>query len=201
MDPEKFSMLSFLYQIFPDVKLAKTRIVPNNIKSILDGFEVPKTFEILNLDIDSYDLLCLDELLIKGYKPKIISMEINEKIPPPIYFTVNYDEGHYWQADHFFGCSIQAACEVVKPHGYILESFHYNNAIFISNSTNAGMIKDSSAHEAYNQGYRNKPNRAKKFPWNSDVDCLLNMGLNEAIDFINQKFSSYKGKYTLRISK
>ena len=46
----------------------------------------------LNIDIDSYDLEVLVTILENSYKPDIVSIEINEKIPPPIYFKVTYDE-------------------------------------------------------------------------------------------------------------
>lgn len=51
MDSKKFSSLSYLYQNFVTVNLAKVRVTPLNIGKILDGYEVPKVFQILNLDI------------------------------------------------------------------------------------------------------------------------------------------------------
>jgi len=120
MDPNKFYKLSFLYSDFPNAKLARTRVTPYNIQSLLEGYETPKNITLLNLDIDSYDLFVIEAMLKSDYKPMIISMEINEKIPPGIFFTVNYDDEHYWQQDHFFGCSIEAAAMTVRPYGYIL---------------------------------------------------------------------------------
>src|SRR6202043_16319 len=93
--------------------------------------EVPSDFTLLNLDIDSYDLHVIGELLKGDFRPKIISMEINEKIPPPLFFSVNFDDAHYWRGDHFYGCSLSAAASVVKPYGYKLESLQSNNAIFV----------------------------------------------------------------------
>jgi hypothetical protein len=198
MDPFKFSKLSFLYANFPNAKLARSRITPANVASILQGFEVPFDFTLLNLDIDSYDLFVIDEMLKSGFNPKCISMEINEKIPPHIFFTVNYDDAHYWQGDHFFGCSLTAASEVVKSHGYILESLQYNNAIFIRSDIASNLFDDLSAESAYALGYRDKPDRKKLFPYNSDVDCLLDKSREDAIVFLNDFFKKYNGKYTLR---
>ena len=89
MDPLKFSTLSFLYADFPKVSLARSRVTPHNVVSMLEAFEV-REIAILNLDIDSYDLSVIEAILSRGYLPQIISMEINEKIPPGVYFAVNF---------------------------------------------------------------------------------------------------------------
>jgi hypothetical protein len=200
MDPHKFSKLAFFYADFPNAKLLRQRVTPLNIRSLLRSCEVPKDLAILNLDIDSYDLYVMEEMLRADYRPKIISMEINEKIPPPIYFTVLYEESHYWQGDHFFGCSIAAASGVVKPFGYILQSLAYNNAIFIRSDIGKSRFSDLRAEDAYNEGYRNQPDRKTLFPWNADVECLLEYAPDDAVRFINDLFRKYKGKYTLRES-
>lgn len=198
MDPFKFSKLSFLYANFTNTKLARSKITPTNVASILEGFEVPADFTLLNLDIDSYDLFVIDEILKSGFNPKIISMEINEKVPPHIFFTVNYDDAHYWQGDHFFGCSLTAASEVVRSHGYILESLQYNNAIFIRSDIASNSFNDLSVESAYALGYRDKQDRTKLFPYNSNVDCLLDQSTEDAIVFLTDFFKKYEGKYTLR---
>lgn len=118
MDPDKFAARAFVYAQFGNVKLARCRVTPRNVVALLQGNEVPTDFTVLNLDIDSYDLHVIDELLRSGFRPRMISMEVNEKIPPPLYFTVNFDDAHYWKGDHFFGCSLTAAASVVKSYGY-----------------------------------------------------------------------------------
>ena len=92
MDPFKFSKLAFLYSVFPNAKLARGRVTPGSVESLLSA-EVPTDYALLNLDIDSYDLAVIDEMLKSGYKPTIISMEVNEKIPPPIYFVAIQTRG------------------------------------------------------------------------------------------------------------
>jgi hypothetical protein len=198
MDPNKFSKLSFLYANYTNAKLARNRVTPNNIKSLLDAYEVPKDISILNLDIDSYDLYVIREMLKADYKPKIISMEVNEKIPSGIFFTVDYDDKHYWQGDHFYGCSIDAASSVVKPFGYILYSMEYNNAIFIRDDLISNDFSDLTAENAYIIGYKNQANRKKLFPWNSNVEQWLHSNTDDSIDLIREYFKKYEGKFTLR---
>jgi hypothetical protein len=206
MDPIKFSKLAFLYKDLSKCKLARNKITPFNVAIALEANLVPKDFDILNLDIDSYDLHVIESILKSGYSPKILSMEINEKIPSGIYFSVNYDEFHYWKNDHFFGCSIDAAVEVVKPYGYILYACQFNNAIFVKME----MVERKKLHNefidlnssyAYSIGYKNNENRLKAFPWNENVDHWLKMTEEEAILEIKNYFKNYENLFTIRKSK
>ena len=203
MDPGKFARLSYLYSNFLDCRLARSRVTPSNVGHLLKAFEVPEDFDLLNLDIDSYDLYVIDALLASGFRPKIISMEINEKIPCGIFFTVDFSETHYWQEDHFFGCSIEAAAAVVKPHGYTLQAVEYNNAFFVRNdcarSPYLGTdIRDLTPEEAYLSGYKLREDRLTVFPWNKDVDHWLDLTPQQAVEEISKYFVGYSGRYKLR---
>ncbi len=102
MDPIKFATLSFLYRNFENIRHTKVRVTLDNIASILGAAKIGKdSFTILNLDIDSYYLHVLKAMLLAGYRPTIISMEINKKILFGINFTVNYNITYFWQGDHF----------------------------------------------------------------------------------------------------
>ena len=198
MDPVKFSKLAFVYSKFPAAKLARNKVTPRNVKLILESFAVPIDIALVNLDIDSYDLHVIDEMLKAGYRPKLISMEVNEKIPAGVFFTVDYDDRHCWQVDHFYGCSIEAASSVVKPFGYILHSMNYNNAVFIRSDLAAGAFLDVSPKDAYDNGYKNQANRMELFPWNADVEQWLHSGADEVVAAIRSYFAKYEGKFTVR---
>ena len=199
MNAELFAKLAFVYAKFPWVRLARGRVTPGNVGPMLNAFDVPKDFALLNLDIDSYDLRVLESILDAGFKPKLVSMEVNEKIPPPVYFSVDYSDDHYWQGDHFYGCSLSAASELMKPRGYVLESLQCNNAFFVeSDAASRAGIRDREVAEAYRDGYANIPDRKALFEWNADVDCLLTMKRDESVEFIRNYFSKYTGMFTLR---
>ena len=197
LNPESFSRLAFLYCSSDSVSLAKVKVTPDNVVKILEGVEVPHTFEYLNIDVDSYDLSILRKLLDAGYKPEIISMEINEKFPPDIYFEVLYSPEHYWKGDHFFGCSLTAACETLASREYSLYSLQYNNAIFVS--TNRKIAPTSSLRIFYENGYLNKPDRRDLFPWNKNMEVLQSLDGQRSEVFINELFSAYSGTYRLEI--
>lgn len=197
MDPQRFSKLAFLYSQFPNARLARVRITPPKIAALLEGFEVPHDFTILNLDIDSYDLHVMTSLLDAHFRPRIISMEINEKIPSPISFTVNFDDEHYWAGDHFYGCSATAASRAIRPYGYVLESIQYNNAFFVREDCAAGVIEDQDVDHAYRLGYLERGDRAELFKWNANVEHLLHCSTDDAMIQIRDLFEAYEGMYTL----
>ena len=197
MDPLKFSKMAFLYRNFSSVSLQKVRVTPSNVSSLLSSAECPVGFEFLNLDIDSYDLHVLRKIFEGGYKPKLISMEINEKIPSEVFFTVDFDEEHYWKGDHFYGCSLGAAANLMSEFDYELVDLEWNNAFFAPVSLiRKCNLTALSPHETYNIKYRNNYSRLSVFPWNKNVDNWQELSNAEAVLEINKFFSSYEGKFT-----
>lgn len=197
MDPFKFAKLAKLYSHFNLCKLARNRVTPLNILNLLSAYEVPKNFSVLNLDIDSYDLHVINSMLNGGYHPSLITMEINEKIPSGIFFTVDFDEYHYWKGDHFFGCSLDAACSILKKFGYRLIKLEFNNAFFLRGDFNISSGIDLNPEKAYLEGYVNRGERMALFPWNDNVNHWLMLKPKDAILEISQFFEMYKGKFTM----
>lgn len=197
LNPESFSRLAFLYCSSDSVSLAKIKVTPENVVKIFEGVEVPRTFEYLNIDVDSYDLSILRALLDAGYEPEIISMEVNEKFPPNIYFEVLYSEDHFWSGDHFFGCSLTAAHETLSTRGYTLHSLEYNNAIFVNSNSTLGNESEINLLTIYQNGYLFKSDRKILFPWNEDFEIIHSLDSNASIKFLSEKFSAYTGIYKM----
>ena len=190
---ENFSKLASAYKSFQQVNLAKCKVTPSNVVDLLNANSVPKQFAFLNIDIDGYDYFVLDAVLT-SFRPSLVCAEINEKIPPPIRFTVLYDPNHMWQGDHFYGCSISQLQLLCIKHDYALTCLHYNNAFLIPVEMYAG--ESMSPEEAYKQGYSERPDRKEKFPWNANVEELLFLPPQEALAFIDRFFANYRGQYT-----
>tara|TARA_S200000501_G_scaffold182490_1_gene171934 strand:+ start:34 stop:933 length:900 start_codon:yes stop_codon:yes gene_type:complete len=197
-DDNKFSKLQYVYRKFKNISLANKKVTPESIADILLDYEVPKNFSFLNIDIDSYDLEVSKSLFQLGYRPDIVSIEINEKIPPPIYFNVKYDQKHFWHGDHFFGCSLTAAVEEFSKFDYLLAEFKLNNAIFV-NLVKFPEITPKNASIAYEVGYKSIKNRKELFKYNHDVEILHKLNNDEKIVFINNLFKNYKNMYELKI--
>lgn len=196
-DPDRFLLLAAAYRTLRNVSLDRVHVTPDNIAAILRAHDVSHDFEVLDLDLDSYDLFVVEALLAE-YRPLVVSMEINEKVPPPIDFAVLFRPDHVWSGDHFYGCSIVAACRVLKPRGYILEGVEYNNAFFVRRDR-AGDLRDLDPAEAYDAGYRNRPDRRVLFPWNADLEPVLTASPRRAAELLHRHFHVYAGRYRLTL--
>ena len=191
VDAGKFSRLSAIYSRFPDVGLARCKVHPHNVEALLRGFEISADFDLLNIDIDSYDLEVLEAILRGGWAPKVISIEINEKIPTPIFFKVKYSPTHTWAGDHFYGCSISAAASVLSSYPYRLVQLAGNNLIAVRADLLPGSLPHQSVEEIYRMGYLELPEREKHFWYNSDVDNWLVLSTEEALGEIATYFHDY----------
>jgi hypothetical protein len=185
--------LAKAYRKFEEVEPVRSLVTPSNVVQLLRSHGIPTDFSVLSLDIDSYDYFVLDALL-ESFRPYLVVTEINEKIPPPIKFVVTYDPD-FEPFHHFFGNSISSLEELCEKHGYAIIGLEYNNA-FLAPSNLPG-IQALSAEEAYRAGYLERTDRHEKFHRNYDMEALQTMSRSEGISFINDYFSSKKGKYVV----
>jgi len=194
LDGRMFAAMSRLYQAFDDVSLVRTKVVPDNVVSILQAARCPREFAFLSLDVDSYDHYLLDPIL-DAFRPRLICVEINENIPPPLKFTVTFGENQHWTGDHFQGQSICKCHELCLKHRYDIVELHYNNLFLVPAELNTWTALSPLA--AYDAGYRLKADRAQRFPWNADMEAVLSLPPREAAEFLERKFAPYAGRYLL----
>ncbi len=102
--------------------VSKIRSSRNSLDNILQKTKIPINFEVLSIDIDSYDLEVWDTVI--EYKPKIVIIEINSSYPPGIV------KWHSNKNSNINGNSFSATLEVAENKGYKL-IFHTGNMIFI----------------------------------------------------------------------
>jgi hypothetical protein len=181
-NPEKFVPLTERMREFP-VKVISEKVTPDNIIPLLQGADVPNDF-YLSLDIDGYDFYVLSKILA-FYRPQLIISEINEKIPPPIKFTVNYDPSYWWDSSHFYGYSLSMLEDI---RGYKVESVDFNNVILSPG------VQEIPLADLYRDGYWNMGTRPA---YNADFDPIYTMTRDDQIKFIHEKFKKFAGKYTL----
>src|SRR5919205_171835 len=180
-DERRARRLARAYKNFDEVAARHALVTPDNVASLLEGHGVPREFGVLSLDIDSYDYWVLDAVL-KRYRPRVVVTEINEKIPPPVRFVVNFDPGFRLQ-QHFFGYSIASLEELCRRHGYALLAVEYNNA-FIAPRELVGGAEALDAETAYRRGYLERPDRRERFPRNQDVEALHSLTAADAVAFL-----------------
>ena len=173
LDDQNFALLNANVPWDDRVTKVQQTITPANVGDVFLSHGVPRVPDILKIDIDSYDVIVVEHMLSDtSFRPKIIIMEINEKIPPPISFTINYYQPYSYKGDHCYGVSIEKAVSAANAHGYAAVALDWNNLILVD-ERHYGFrfdVLDKSTTSLYNTGYWNRKERASKFPWNADVD-------------------------------
>lgn len=196
-DNRKAARLAKNYKYYAQVYACRCRITPDNVVSLLEAYSIEKDFSVLSLDIDSYDYRVLERLLA-NYRPRLVITEINEKIPPPIKFVVNYDP-EFQLRHHFYGYSIESLAELCAQHGYAIIHLEYNNA-FLAPAELAG-VRPLAAGAAYREGYLERADRREKFRLNYDMEPLHSLSPEEGVEFIKQFYEKFAGKYDVSIAQ
>ena len=98
-----------------------SRAAKNSLNNILEKTVLPKDFDLLSIDIDSFDLDVWESL--ENYNPKIVIIEINSSVLP----------GVLWRhTPATLGNSFSSTLSVAKQKNYSLVC-HTGNLIFIRN--------------------------------------------------------------------
>ena len=191
-DSRRLYRLARTYRNQPNVFVCRCHVTPYNVVPLLEAYEIAPEFDLLSLDIDSYDYWVLDALLAR-FRPRLVVTEINEKIPPPIKFVVKYD-ADFQLRHHFYGYSIQSLAELCARHAYALIELEYNNA-FLAPAELAPVAL--GAAEAYRRGYLERPDRRAKFRLNQDMEVLHTLSPQEGVQFLQKFFARHVGKYEI----
>ena len=123
-DEKKFKDLKKTAKEYPKI-LAINKTIErythsnNSLTKVLEQTKIPIDFEVLSIDIDSYDLDVWETL--EKYCPKIVVIEVNSSIKPGI--IQRHNENNQ-------GNSFSATVNVGKKKGYILVC-HTGNCIFL----------------------------------------------------------------------
>jgi hypothetical protein len=123
-DPEKYKALLHTKEAFPERLHTLCAMVGFEGESKLDNLlaktPIPPDFELLSIDIDSYDWQVWNAL--ENYRPRIVIIECASAIPPGIYQIHNPPAS--------VGASFTALVELGRSKGYQLVC-HTGNCIFI----------------------------------------------------------------------
>jgi len=188
----------------PNFALITKKVTPYNIGEIIENIIGRKDPKFVDIDIDGYDYYVLRSIL-ESHKPSLIMAEINEKIPPPIKFTVNYDSNWCYDGSHFYGMSLSKFCELAEEYSYDVINLSFNNVFAVHKNKNPGLqtFKDAELYEAFYRSLRLNPtgvHNASIFNHNENMDHLLLMPPGDALDELNRIFEpKYRDKYSAYI--
>jgi len=126
-DKDKYKDLLKTVETYPNIIPVNAFIEHNNTENSLDNIlkqtNIPIDFDILSIDIDSYDYQVWKSLEI--YKPKIVIIEINSSI------KVN-NEVHIHTPDKYQGTGFKPTYNLGIEKGYTF-ILHTGNMFFIRN--------------------------------------------------------------------
>ena len=121
---EGFVVGNYEHDDAPITQLFTGRFNPTKISkldSLLNSTPCPADFDLLSIDIDSFDLEVWAAL--EEFKPKLVVIEVNSSLPPGIF---------QWHGGKSVGNSFSSTLEVAKAKGYSLVC-HTGNMIFVRN--------------------------------------------------------------------
>ena len=108
----------------------------NIIKLTSNGVSDIKSsnIDVISFDLDGNDLYFVSELLKNQFKPKLFIVEYNSKFPPPVKWSIKYDENHIWDGSDYYGASLASFNELFEKNDYFLtccNSHTGSNAFFV----------------------------------------------------------------------
>jgi hypothetical protein len=132
--------LAFNHKVNPKrLSFHKAWVSLNNVTTLLkdglDGFGI-ESLDVLSLDLDGNDYYLAKEILTAGISAKLIVLEYNAKFPPPIKWTIKYDQNHLWDETDYQGVSLALLAELLSEFSYTLVCCNAAtgaNAFFVKN--------------------------------------------------------------------
>eukprot|EP00808_Paulinella_micropora_P001815 g25703.t1 len=99
------------------------RVSPSIFAQALTSKHVPKDFDVLKLDLDSFECDLLQIVLEQGFRPKVIVVELNPAWPPPLRFHMHYHPEYKYDTGgtFFYGCSLQVAADILSSEYKLLQ--------------------------------------------------------------------------------
>jgi hypothetical protein len=164
---ERFVKMRQRWRDRPGLTFFEGIVTPKTVGAVLTNHSVPRNLDLFKMDIDGYDCLVIENML-EVLHPKVIAMEVNQFIPPPIKFTVEFDERFVWQDMRklscqgakctgrgvgLYGCSLAYAVRLMESHGYFLLQLDVRDAIFVENryKNNFGVL-NNDINNIYKRG-------------------------------------------------
>lgn len=127
-------------QPFKNAVAEHEAITPSNVKQqvakYMSTHGVSSAPDIIKIDTDGCDCHILSSLMVDPLMhSKVIQIELNHVLPPPISYMDMCESDVYGRSSNsnldVWGCSMQAAYDIVRPHGYVLLQYDWPDAVFI----------------------------------------------------------------------
>lgn len=146
------------------INLQHEFVTEENINSLFQKYNVPKVFDILSIDIDSYDYYTWKGLT--EYEPNIVIIEYNPGLPNNIPLVVDKNSKTNHAERGYFGANLLAYFLLAQVKGYKFVTTVRWNAIFVKENLFHKLDIEEISKEECIQNYF-KPNKW----WVNDIFC------------------------------
>lgn len=107
----------------PSIPLHKEFISPSNIVGLMQKYGASKNLDVLSVDVDFDDLYVIREILLAGYKPRVLITEFNRSFDHQWSVSVvakplGKEDTTWWQNDCYMGASSLAMIRLARAFGY-----------------------------------------------------------------------------------
>lgn len=195
-DRHRFVKMADLYRLLP-VDIAATFVTPANVVNLLKGFNTPQSFDFLSIDIDSFDYYVL-EALLSAFRPTVIVAEVNEVIPPPLKFSMNYGPGCEMSfKKRFYGQSLAQLQLLCERFGYHIIHLYYMDVILIDKAYAEG--EPQSLESLYQTGFKDLPRPSYYQDYPFDIESVQSASPAEALEIIKHGYAEFEGQFTLTL--
>jgi hypothetical protein len=101
------------------LRLRLSRVTVENIVELFEQLEVPREFDLLSIDIDSFDYWVWRSL--SDYRPRVVVIEYNSFLPASADWIMPYDPESHWDGNSMvFSASLKAFEKLGEAMGYKL---------------------------------------------------------------------------------
>jgi hypothetical protein len=125
-----------------DRKLTVTEafITAENINELIGQSGVRGEIDLLSFDIDNNDYWVWKA--IEVIQPRVVVVEYNATLRPPLSLVVPYDAKQNWQGSNYFGASLEALVKLGRSKGYRIVGCSYSGA-------NAFFVREDAAQDRF----------------------------------------------------
>ncbi len=93
-------------------------VTRDNVNRLIARTGIDRDIDLLSIDIDGNDYHVLEQLT--SLEPRAIVLEYNASYRPPVRWIMAYDDIHRWDGSNYYGASLNAFEDLLRPRGYSL---------------------------------------------------------------------------------
>ncbi len=139
-------------------KVKKEIITAENICALFKKHNVPKTFDLLCIDIDGNDYYVLKAIIRGGYRPRVILTKFNDCIPNGVDKYINYNANHVYDNTDYYGYSYTTGLRLAKELDYVVVCENgKTNLVMIDKNENLDWSKIELPVFSHQQYHKHKP--------------------------------------------